>query len=81
VAGNARAWCVTDDGAVDRVEPPDPARLAVGAERRVGRGGSWGSRPWEVRIGARAPLDDDTRNPFLGIRLVRRGVVAATLDG
>lgn len=80
VAGNARAWCVTDNGAVDRVDPPDPTRLVVGAERRVGRGGSWGSRPWEVRIGSRAPLSDDTRNAFLGIRLVRRCLDTSRTD-
>ncbi|MEN0064593.1 MAG: bifunctional serine/threonine-protein kinase/formylglycine-generating enzyme family protein [Myxococcota bacterium] len=72
VVGNVRNWCLEDRGSTDQVEPPDLARLAVGTERRVGRGASWGSRKWEARLCSRPPLDDDTRNPFLGIRLVRR---------
>ncbi len=72
MAGNARTWCFQDEGVEGVVPPPDPARGLRDAERRVARGGSWGSRPWEIRSASRAPLADDDRNPFVGIRLVRR---------
>ena len=72
LAGNARAWCVADRGVAEggRVVPPTPAELARGGAPRVARGGSWGSRPWELRSASRAPLAEDYRNVFVGIRLV-----------
>jgi formylglycine-generating enzyme required for sulfatase activity len=37
----------------------------------VGRGGSWGSMPWELRSAARLPVDPLERNVWTGFRVAR----------
>jgi formylglycine-generating enzyme required for sulfatase activity/serine/threonine protein kinase len=77
--GNVGEW-VEDDYAettykLDSSPQTDPKPNYIGVSRvtKVVRGGSWGSRPREVRASARGKQDPEARSVFVGFRCVWNG--------
>jgi serine/threonine protein kinase/formylglycine-generating enzyme required for sulfatase activity len=77
--GNVAEWVEDDyaDTTYSVVSGPltDPPAHLTGVARapKVVRGGSWGSRPREVRASARGKQDPEARSVFVGFRCVWNG--------
>ena len=71
--GNVWEWCedIYDKNAYGKHNRNDPV-VTSGGSSRVGRGGSWGSRPGYVRSADRRWNNPAGRNGILGFRLFRR---------
>jgi formylglycine-generating enzyme required for sulfatase activity/serine/threonine protein kinase len=77
VLGNVSEWVQDDYGegtyalstSSNNTDPP-AHRTGLGKPDKVVRGGSWASRPQDVRVSARAQLAPDTRTVFVGFRCV-----------
>ena len=66
MAGNVWEWCL------NKYEDPNDIGIDRSGDRRVVRGGSWGSGPRLVRSSARLRLDPGARgNDCLGFRLAQ----------
>lgn len=70
--GNVWEWCedVYESDFYGRSPKSNPVNTAQG-ERRVLRGGSWYSYPWDLRSASRGRLRKDFRAMSIGFRLVR----------
>ena len=67
--GNVVEWC--SDWYLQELLGGADARGPSEGEKRVARGGSWGSNPADCRSAARFSISPSERNDYLGFRVVR----------
>lgn len=72
ILGNVWEWCedVYNSNAYSRHNRNNPLETS-GGSRRVGRGGSWGNEPADIRCAVRYGIPSSETVNFLGFRLVR----------
>jgi formylglycine-generating enzyme required for sulfatase activity/serine/threonine protein kinase len=77
VLGNVAEWVQDDYGegtyalrSADNSTNPSAHRTGQGKPDKVVRGGSWASRPQDVRVSARASVASSTPSVFVGFRCV-----------
>jgi formylglycine-generating enzyme required for sulfatase activity len=68
--GNVWEWCSDWCGDYSPLSQTDPSG-PISADRRVCRGGSWGSREWNCRASYRVYYAPADKNKFVGFRVVR----------
>jgi formylglycine-generating enzyme required for sulfatase activity len=67
-AGNVWEWCDDRYGPYSAVPVTDPVGFAT--EDRVARGGSWGDKPLQCRVGNRLAVDPRVKSAYLGVRIM-----------
>jgi formylglycine-generating enzyme required for sulfatase activity len=68
--GNVNQWCLDYYGPYEGLKNEDPVQLDKGTQnRRVLRGGSWGSGGWQCRAAYRGSLDPGGPYVIVGIRV------------